>query len=138
LGDLIRARKLYAYGEIRDYFDHREYVEIDDPTYRLSMGLQPIAWVGCEPVETDQAVVPCVLVIWYMIDEKLISILSDNVSQIVMSNGSEGNKRMEVGKVTKPDLLAIPSRPCVLIPNYRNMLEKSGLTSLAGHRARSQ
>ncbi|KAJ3899733.1 alpha-amylase [Lentinula edodes] len=57
LGDLIRARKLYAYGEIRDYWDH----------------MNCVGWVRTG----DETRPGCA---------------------VVLCNGGEGFKRMEVGK----------------------------------------
>lgn len=57
LSDLIRARKLFAYGEIRDYWDHPNCV----------------GWVRAG----EEGFSGCA---------------------VVMSNGTEGSKRMEIGK----------------------------------------
>ncbi|KAJ7636910.1 alpha-amylase [Roridomyces roridus] len=60
LGDLVRARKLFAYGEVRDYWDH----------------MNCVGWVRMG--EPDKG--------------------RPDGCAVVISNGDEGNKRMEVGK----------------------------------------
>ncbi|KAJ6532771.1 alpha-amylase [Mycena vulgaris] len=61
LGDLIRARKLFAYGELRDYWDH----------------MNCVGWVRMGEPEKGR----------------------HNGCAVVICNGDEGFKRMEVGKV---------------------------------------
>ncbi|KAJ7484374.1 alpha-amylase [Mycena latifolia] len=65
LGDLVRARKLFAYGELRDYWDH----------------MNCVGWVRMG--EPDKG--------------------RPNGCAVVICNGDEGFKRMEVGKAVIGD-----------------------------------